>query len=72
MMTQAEFNSLGVVTKAVLRAMATTEGDTKMSAAMTGSSVRSVQSIMCRMRKRFSMSQADLLDAVRNRTELED
>ena len=69
-MTQTEFESLGFVTRVVLEAMAANDGDAKVASKATGSSVRSVQSIMCRMRKRFGMSPGDLLDAVKNRTEL--
>ena len=69
-MTQTEFESLGFVTRAVLRAMAANNGDERAASAATGSPVRSIHSIMCRMRKRFGMSQGDLLDAVRNCTEL--
>ena len=50
--------------------MAANDGDAKAASKATGSSVRSVQSIMCRMRKRFGMSSGELLDAVKNRTEL--
>ncbi|WP_278550391.1 hypothetical protein [Cloacibacillus evryensis] len=69
-MTQTEFESLGFMTRVVLEAMAANDGDAKAASKATGSSVRSVQSIMCRMRKRFGMSPGDLLDAVKNRTEL--
>lgn len=63
-MTMNDFDKLGYQTRRVLSAMTHNGGDVTRSAAETGSSVKSVQCMMCRLRKKFRMSDGELFKAV--------
>lgn len=64
-MTKDEFERLGHRTRMVLRVAARHYGDYGAIEALTGSSRRSVQSMMYGLRQRFGMSDAELLEAAR-------
>ena len=63
-MTMNDFDKLGYQTRRVLSAMTHNGGDVIRSAVDTGSSIESIRSMMCRLRKKFRMSDGELFKAV--------
>lgn len=57
--TQQEFDQMGMQTRQVITMLANNK-DVSLTSTVTGSSVRSIQSMLCRVRKKFGLTNEEL------------